>query len=231
MGFSFTWHSNDILYTSLFIICRFWIRFFSILTYFFGITWVFIESCVIRVSFHSFRIAFFKIFSSDIQFCLFLNLTKYDKIEKNRIQNLQIINKEVYKISLECQVKEKPIAYTKWEKCIKKDRMHTLTCITQTLFFTFNYLELNKLKIFKWKLIHFTIPFIICRFWIWFFSILAYFFGITWVFIESCVIRVSFHSFRIAFFKIFSSDIQFCLFLNLTKILYSEIWPYSSKIH
>ena len=26
--------------------------------------------------------------------------------------------------------------------------MHTLTCITQTLFFTFNYLELNKLKIF-----------------------------------------------------------------------------------
>jgi hypothetical protein len=34
--------------------------------------------------------------------------------------------------------------YTKWEKCIKKDRMHTLTCITQTLFFTFNYLELNK---------------------------------------------------------------------------------------
>ena len=36
--------------------------------------------------------------------------------------------------------------------------MHTLTCITQTLFFTFNYLELNKLKIFKWKLIHFILP-------------------------------------------------------------------------
>ena len=32
-----------------------------------------------------------------------------------------------------------------------------LTCITQTLFFTFNYLELNKLKIFKWKLIHFIL--------------------------------------------------------------------------
>jgi hypothetical protein len=47
---------------------------------------------------------------------------------------------------------------TKWEKCLKKDRMHTLTCITQTLFFTFNYLELNKLKIFKWKLIHFILP-------------------------------------------------------------------------
>jgi hypothetical protein len=38
-------------------------------------------------------------------------------------------------ILLESQVKEKPIAYTKWEKCLKKDRMHTLTCITQTLFF------------------------------------------------------------------------------------------------
>jgi hypothetical protein len=38
-----------------------------------------------------------------------------------------------------------------------KDRMHTLTCIKQTLFFTFNYLELNKLKIFKWKLIHFIL--------------------------------------------------------------------------
>jgi hypothetical protein len=28
----------------------------------------------------------------------------------------------VYKILLESQVKEKPIAYTKWEKCLKKDR-------------------------------------------------------------------------------------------------------------
>ena len=83
---------------------------------------------------------------------------KYVKIEKNQIQNLQIKNKEVYNILLESQVKEKPIAYTKWEKCLKKDRMHTLTCITQTLFFTFNYLELNKLKFFKWKLIHFILP-------------------------------------------------------------------------
>ena len=33
----------------------------------------------------------------------------------------------MYKILLESQVKEKPIAYTKWEKCLKKDRMHTLT--------------------------------------------------------------------------------------------------------
>jgi hypothetical protein len=74
MGFSFTWDSNNILYTSLFFICRFWIWFFSILSYFLGITWVFIESCVSRVSFYCFGIAFFKIFSSDIQFCLFLNL-------------------------------------------------------------------------------------------------------------------------------------------------------------
>ena len=80
----------------------------------------------------------------------------YVKIAKNQIQNLQIKNKEVYAIILESQVKEKPIAYTKWETCLK-DRMHTLTCITQTLFFTFKYLELNKLKIFKWKLIHFIL--------------------------------------------------------------------------
>jgi hypothetical protein len=33
----------------------------------------------------------------------------------------------VYKILLGSQVKEKPIAYTKWEKCLKKDRMHTCT--------------------------------------------------------------------------------------------------------
>lgn len=64
----------------------------------------------------------------------------------------------MYKILLKSQLKEKPIAYTKWEKCLKKDRMNTLTCIKQTLFFTFNYLELNKLKIFKWKLIHFILP-------------------------------------------------------------------------
>jgi hypothetical protein len=52
-----------------------------------------------------------------------------------KIKNLQIKNKDVYKILLEFQLKEKPIAYTKWEKCLKKDRMHTLTCIAQTLSF------------------------------------------------------------------------------------------------
>ena len=52
---------------------------------------------------------------------------RYVKIAKNQIQNLQIKNKEVYKILLESQLKEKPIVYTKWEKCLKKDRMHTLT--------------------------------------------------------------------------------------------------------
>ena len=59
---------------------------------------------------------------------------QYVKIAKNQIQNLQIKNKEAYKILLESQVKEKPIAYTKWEKCLKKDRMHTLTCINGNLF-------------------------------------------------------------------------------------------------
>ena len=52
---------------------------------------------------------------------------RYVKIAKNQIQNLQIKNKEVYKILLDSQLKEKPIVYTKWEKCLKKDRMHTLT--------------------------------------------------------------------------------------------------------
>ena len=45
---------------------------------------------------------------------------KYVKIAKNQIQNLQIKNKEVYKILLESQVKEKPIVYTKWEKMFKE---------------------------------------------------------------------------------------------------------------
>ena len=86
------------------------------------------------------------------------NSQKYVKIAKNHIQNLQIKNTEVYKILLEFQLKEQPIAYTKWGKCLMKDRMHTLTCIKKTLFFTFNYLELNKLQIFIWKLIHFILP-------------------------------------------------------------------------
>ena len=62
----------------------------------------------------------------------------------NQIQNLQIKNKEMYTILLESQLKGKThtmaITYTKWEKCLQKDRMHTLICIKQTLFFTFNYL-------------------------------------------------------------------------------------------
>jgi hypothetical protein len=48
----------------------------------------------------------------------------------------------VYTILLESQLKEKPIAYTKWEKWLKKDRMHTLTCMDdplQTIRFLFRY--------------------------------------------------------------------------------------------
>jgi hypothetical protein len=41
------------------------------------------------------------------------------------MQNLQVKNKEVYKILLESQLQEKPIVYTKWENFLKKDRMHT----------------------------------------------------------------------------------------------------------
>jgi hypothetical protein len=63
----------------------------------------------------------------------------YVKIAKNQIKDLQIKNKEVYKILLESQLKEKHIAYTKWEKCLKEDKMHTLTCMKHTLVFTFNY--------------------------------------------------------------------------------------------
>jgi hypothetical protein len=63
---------------------------------------------------------------------------KYVKIAKNQIKNLQIKNKEVYKILLESQLKEKPIAYTKWGKCLKKNKMYTLTCLKLTLFLTFN---------------------------------------------------------------------------------------------
>jgi hypothetical protein len=50
---------------------------------------------------------------------------KYVKIAKNQIQNLQIKNKEVYKILLESQVKEKPIAYTKWEPKTRDSRLKT----------------------------------------------------------------------------------------------------------
>ena len=70
-----------------------------------------------------------------------------------------LISMHIYLTKIVIRIsKEKPIAYTEWEKCLKKDRMHTLTCIKQTLFSTFNYLEISKLKIFKWKLIHFILP-------------------------------------------------------------------------
>jgi hypothetical protein len=58
---------------------------------------------------------------------------KYVKIEKNQIQNLQIKNKEVYKILLESQVKEKPIAYTKWEKCLPDSHYYLLFSIVLTI--------------------------------------------------------------------------------------------------
>ena len=60
MGFSFNCDSNNIVYISLFFICRFWIWLLAILIYFCGITWVFTESSVIRISFHCFGIVFFQ---------------------------------------------------------------------------------------------------------------------------------------------------------------------------
>jgi hypothetical protein len=57
---------------------------------------------------------------------------KYVKIAKNQIKNLQIKNKEVYKILLESQVKEKPIAYTKWET------LHTRQSLSFTILHCFN---------------------------------------------------------------------------------------------
>jgi hypothetical protein len=53
---------------------------------------------------------------------------KYVKIEKNQIQNLQIKNKEVYKILLESQVKEKPIAFY-----IPDSHYYLLFCIVLTI--------------------------------------------------------------------------------------------------
>ena len=43
-------------------------------------------------------------------------------------------------------------------KMFKEGQNAYFNMLTQTLFFTFNYLELNKLKIFKWKFIHFILP-------------------------------------------------------------------------
>jgi hypothetical protein len=69
---------------------------------------------------------FIYLFRHIICFLISLIPKKYVKNEKNQIQHLQIKNKEVYKILLESQVKEKSIAYTKWDKCLKKERMHNI---------------------------------------------------------------------------------------------------------
>ena len=48
----------------------------------------------------------------------------------------------IIRITIKRKTHTMAISYTKWEKCLQKDRMHTLTCMQQILLFTFNYLEL-----------------------------------------------------------------------------------------
>jgi hypothetical protein len=50
-------------------------------------------------------------------------------------------------------IKEHPTGFMKWRQKLGKT-----ICITDMFLFTFHHLKENKLKIFRWKLLHFILP-------------------------------------------------------------------------
>ena len=50
-------------------------------------------------------------------------------------------------------IKEHPTGFMKWRQKLGKT-----ICIKDMLKFTFHHLKENKLKIFRWKLLHFILP-------------------------------------------------------------------------
>ena len=66
-----------------------------------------------------------------------------------------ISNKEIYKILLKQHAQDKPVGLLIWEQIFKKKLS---TSLENTSKFIFNYIDDNRLKIFKWKIIHFILP-------------------------------------------------------------------------
>ena len=83
----------------------------------------------------------------------------------NRSEHLHILfnqyltpntsNKEIYKILLNQNIQDKPVGFLMWERFFHKNLSSVLQ---NTSTFIFDYLNDNKLKMFKWKIIHFILP-------------------------------------------------------------------------
>ena len=67
-----------------------------------------------------------------------------------------IKNEEIYKIILNMNETDTPVGFITWEKIFSEGKLYTQ--IQNTLKFTFTFLKINKLKTFKWKLLHFILP-------------------------------------------------------------------------
>ena len=87
------------------------------------------------------------------------------KVNINRTDNLHILltqnltpsmnNKDIY-LKLHAHfAQDKPVGFLMWERILQKNLSSNLQ---NTLIFTFDYLNDNRLKIFKWKLLHFILP-------------------------------------------------------------------------
>ena len=70
-----------------------------------------------------------------------------------KLSNME--SKDIYNILKE-SIKEKPIGFTKWEKELNIENISY--SVTNMLKFMHDYLKDNKLREFRWKLLHYIIP-------------------------------------------------------------------------
>ena len=95
-----------------------------------------------------------------------LNTTqsKKAKVKVNTYECLKVIdgkenelvkNKDIYKFLVNLKEKQMPIGFQKWKKYLL---LQDLLIVKDTLDFVFFFLDENKFKMFRWKLLHFILP-------------------------------------------------------------------------
>ena len=69
---------------------------------------------------------------------------------------LALKNTEIYETLLNMNTYETPIGFTKWERVLNEAKLNN--AFRNSLYFNFKYLKDNRIKMFRWKLMHYILP-------------------------------------------------------------------------
>ncbi len=85
-----------------------------------------------------------------------MNIDKTSLFIRKNIDLLKVKNENVYEIIKKRERCEKPNGFLKWER--KFETIDLSYEFKQSLHFNFKYIEDNKIKMFRWKLMHYILP-------------------------------------------------------------------------